>query len=128
MRRLSSYMKRLSKAVFAEEEALVGGVDVVSRARPLLSRTSAKPTLSSTDCAGRESCMYRWYFQRARASPVRVVVFPPAVTATSVGLTFSQASRSLPASAAGGTSFRSRRVRSSATRCWFSWSASVRVA
>ena len=33
-----------------------------------------------------------------------------------------------PARPAGGGSLRSRFVRSAATRCWFSWSASVRVA
>ncbi len=72
--------------------------------------------------------MYRWYFHLVSASPARVTGLPSRVTVTSVGFAESQASRSLPSSPAGGTSFRSRRVMSSATRCWFSRSASVRVA
>ena len=44
------------------------------------------------------------------------------------GFVSSQDSRSFPTSPEGGSSFRSRRVRSSDTRCRFSRSASVRVA
>ena len=40
----------------------------------------------------------------------------------------SQVASSAPDSSGGGASLRSLRVRSAATRCWFSWRASVRVA
>jgi hypothetical protein len=71
--------------------------------------------------------MKRWYFS-AEASPVRGDRRPSRVIVTVVGFSASHCVRSVAARSAGGSSFRSRRVRSSAIRCWFSRSASVRVA